>query len=177
MATHSSILAWRIPWTEEPDGLQSIGWRRVGYDWARMRTHTMLLRAAPVSWRKERSVLTSDRDLVGYDPSWGILRNSLFCGQVTDYRDAPATGLQATHRRTSKQITVTERSFIGLSFPFSRGRKTFVWLPKIWLSILPPLSPSHPHLSSLTTFWFKVPDSVTLPCSHARPVLPAPQTI
>ena len=25
MATHSSILAWRIPWTEEPDGLQSIG--------------------------------------------------------------------------------------------------------------------------------------------------------
>ena len=32
MATHSSILAWRIPWTEEPDGLQSIGSRRVGYD-------------------------------------------------------------------------------------------------------------------------------------------------
>ena len=25
MATHSSILAWRIPWTEEPDGLQSMG--------------------------------------------------------------------------------------------------------------------------------------------------------
>ena len=31
MATHSSILAWRIPWTEEPDGLQSIGCR-VRYD-------------------------------------------------------------------------------------------------------------------------------------------------
>ena len=27
MATHSSILTWRIPWTEEPDGLQSIGWQ------------------------------------------------------------------------------------------------------------------------------------------------------
>ena len=26
MATHSSILAWRIPWTEEPGGLQSMGW-------------------------------------------------------------------------------------------------------------------------------------------------------
>ena len=26
MATHSSILAWRIPWTEEPGGLQSLGW-------------------------------------------------------------------------------------------------------------------------------------------------------
>ena len=32
MATHSSILAWRIPWTEEPGGVQSIGLRRVGHD-------------------------------------------------------------------------------------------------------------------------------------------------
>ena len=30
MATHFSILAWRIPWTEEPGGLQSIGLQRVG---------------------------------------------------------------------------------------------------------------------------------------------------
>ena len=32
MATHSSILAWRIPWTEEPAGLQSTGLQRVGHD-------------------------------------------------------------------------------------------------------------------------------------------------
>ena len=32
MATHSSILAWRIPWTEEPGGLQSVGSQRVGHD-------------------------------------------------------------------------------------------------------------------------------------------------
>ena len=32
MATHSSILAWKIPWTEEPGGLQSMGSQRVGYD-------------------------------------------------------------------------------------------------------------------------------------------------
>ena len=32
MANHSSILAWRIPWTEEPGGLQSIGSQRVGYN-------------------------------------------------------------------------------------------------------------------------------------------------
>ena len=30
MATHSSVLAWRIPWTEEPSGLQSVGLQRVG---------------------------------------------------------------------------------------------------------------------------------------------------
>ena len=34
MATHSSILAWRIPWTEEAGGLQSTGLQRVGHDWA-----------------------------------------------------------------------------------------------------------------------------------------------
>ena len=32
MATHSSILAWKIPWTEEPGGLQSMGWQRVRHD-------------------------------------------------------------------------------------------------------------------------------------------------
>ena len=32
MATHSSILAWRIPWTEEPVGLQSMGSQRVRHD-------------------------------------------------------------------------------------------------------------------------------------------------
>ena len=32
MATHSSILAWRVPWTEEPGGLQSPGLQGVGHD-------------------------------------------------------------------------------------------------------------------------------------------------
>ena len=32
MATHSSVLAWRILWTEEPGGLQSVGSLRVGHD-------------------------------------------------------------------------------------------------------------------------------------------------
>ena len=34
MATHSSSLAWRIPWTEEPGGLQSLGLQRVGHELA-----------------------------------------------------------------------------------------------------------------------------------------------
>ena len=34
MATHSSILAWKIPWTEEPGGQQSMGSQRVGHDLA-----------------------------------------------------------------------------------------------------------------------------------------------
>ena len=34
MATHSSTLAWKIPWTEDPGRLQSMGLQRVGHDWA-----------------------------------------------------------------------------------------------------------------------------------------------
>ena len=33
MATHSSVLAWRIPWTGRPGGLQSMGSHKVGHDW------------------------------------------------------------------------------------------------------------------------------------------------
>ena len=34
MATHSSILAWKIPWAEDPGGVQSMELQRVGQDWA-----------------------------------------------------------------------------------------------------------------------------------------------
>ena len=43
MAAHSSILAWKISWTEEPGGLQSMGSQRVGHDWA---TDTYLTRSS-----------------------------------------------------------------------------------------------------------------------------------
>ena len=44
MATHSSILTWRIAWTEEPGGLQSIGLQRVRHDWSDLAgTFTMCL--------------------------------------------------------------------------------------------------------------------------------------
>ena len=42
MVTYSSILAWRIPWTEEPGGLQSMGLQRVGHDLSDMTTHTYM---------------------------------------------------------------------------------------------------------------------------------------
>jgi len=43
MAIHSSILAWKIPWTEEPDGLQSMGLQRVGHDLATKHIHTLTM--------------------------------------------------------------------------------------------------------------------------------------
>ena len=54
IAVHSSILAWRNPWTEEPGRLQSMGLQRVGYDWV-TNTSTLfalifLLHFKPSTW-------------------------------------------------------------------------------------------------------------------------------
>ena len=42
MATHSSILAWKIPRTAEPNGLLSMGLQRVGHNWLIEHTHTQI---------------------------------------------------------------------------------------------------------------------------------------
>ena len=52
MAIHSSILAWRIPWTEEPGRLQPMGLQRVGHDWA-INTNT--------DWKGKRNVQARER--------------------------------------------------------------------------------------------------------------------
>ena len=42
MATHSGILAWRIPWAEEPGGRQSKEWQGIGHDWVPKNTSTTI---------------------------------------------------------------------------------------------------------------------------------------
>ena len=42
MATHASILAWKIPWAEKPGKLQHMGLKRDGHDWAHIHTHKHL---------------------------------------------------------------------------------------------------------------------------------------
>ena len=50
MATHASILAWRIPTTEEPGGLQSMGLKRVGHNLCDQHTEQLLVISAAVGW-------------------------------------------------------------------------------------------------------------------------------
>ena len=48
ITTHSSILAWRIPWTEEPDRLQSIASQRVRHNWSNLaHTHSSISQGSP----------------------------------------------------------------------------------------------------------------------------------
>ena len=59
MATHSSILAWRISWTEEPGGLQSMGSQRVGHDLAtkqqQQKLQNLFLKNSPKWWHLKLS--------------------------------------------------------------------------------------------------------------------------
>ena len=43
MTSHSNFLAWRIPWTEEPGGLQFIGSHRIGHDWSDLAHHGVFI--------------------------------------------------------------------------------------------------------------------------------------
>ena len=61
MATHSNTLAWRIPWTEEPSGLQPKGSQRVGRDWACM--HGSARRPDPPSQFSELLVFSDGQTL------------------------------------------------------------------------------------------------------------------
>ena len=55
MATHSSTLAWRIPWTEDPGGPQSTGSKRAGHDWATEPSTNSSVLAFSFSWAGQNS--------------------------------------------------------------------------------------------------------------------------
>ena len=59
MATHFNILAWEIPWTEEPGGLQSMGSKRVGHDLATKPTNNSVLGIVPNSSSQSRVLGTT----------------------------------------------------------------------------------------------------------------------
>ena len=64
MATPSSILAWRMPWTEEPGGLQSIASQRVGHDWsdlACIHVYVCVSKACYLVWRTSLNPTVSSR--------------------------------------------------------------------------------------------------------------------
>ena len=73
MATHSSILAWRIPWTEEPGGLQSMGLQGVWHNWSNWaRTHAQ----ARLEWKRMRWGWACEHGSV-----WDKAPGRRFCGR------------------------------------------------------------------------------------------------
>ena len=75
MANHSSTLAWKIPWAEEPGGLQSMGSRRVGHDCA-----TSVLLFTLMYWRKKWQ--PTSVFLPGESQGWGSLVGCCLWGRT-----------------------------------------------------------------------------------------------
>ena len=76
MATRSSILAKKIPWTEEPGGLQSMGLQRVGHNWATKHTHTIPYLHLPLNPIISKSFLSrNSTELTSHIPLKTILFN------------------------------------------------------------------------------------------------------
>jgi len=113
MASHSSSLAWEIPWTEEPGGLQSMGLQRVRHDWETKHTH-------------KQNASGSSADI-------GKLWNSV--ERQKNYNAVPLLSriwLFATPWTTPHQATV--------SFTISQGLLKFISIESVMLSH--PLPPS-----------------------------------
>ena len=74
MATHSSTLAWKIPWTEEPGRLWSMGSQRVGHDWATSVSFSAKWDHIFLKWEHWRP--TESQTLVTYHKEWTFLCQS-----------------------------------------------------------------------------------------------------
>ena len=84
MATHSSILAWKIPWMEEPHRLQSTGWQRVGHNgaislslWTEKRSNQSILKEINTEFSLEGWLLKPKRRYFGH------LRQRVYSFQTT----------------------------------------------------------------------------------------------
>ena len=83
MATHSSILAWRTPGTEEPGGLPSMGSHRIGHDWSDLAAAAELQLLEWRSFTLEKGICLSSLLIQMLIPSENILTDTLRIDQIS----------------------------------------------------------------------------------------------
>ena len=112
MAPHSSALAWKVPWTEEPGGLQSMGSRRVGHDWV-----TSLSLFTFMHWRRKWQ--PTPVFLPGESQGWGSLVGCRLWGR-TESDTTEVTQQQQQQTQSNIQpflcILVLESYFMNWSY-------------------------------------------------------------
>ena len=109
MATHSSVLAWRIPGTEEPSGLPSMGLHRVGHDWSD------LAAAACDYVRRNQREAFSFQNMLGKTSCFGDFSWLLFSHSVVS--NSFATSWTVAHQAPLSMEFPRQESWSGLPFP------------------------------------------------------------
>ena len=107
MVTHSSILAWRIPWTEEPGRLQSIGSKRVGHDWVTSHSLCVVL-------NEDWNFKSAHRSVLGYYLIKLEVLVTQLCMTLCNPRDCSPPG-SSVHGISQARILE------WVAIPFSRG--------------------------------------------------------
>jgi len=102
MATHSSTLAWKIPWTEEPGRLQSMGSWRVGHDWA-----TSLSLFTFMHWRRKWQHIPVF--LPGESQGWGSLVGCHLWGRTESDTTEATWAAAAAEIVTLSKVSWTEK--------------------------------------------------------------------
>ena len=121
MATHSNTIAWEIPWTEEPDRLQSMGLQRVGHDWATSLTHSL----SP--WKRERKGWgRGEIYLPGFLLSPVLADRDLSHGELTPlYSQASSRPFAATQdARSMPSVCISSKSKVTWMRYQQRKKKT-----------------------------------------------------
>ena len=145
MATHSSTVAWKIPWTEEPGRLQSMGLQRVGHDWATS-LHFHFLTVGPLSngqewgggkcWEVPAIVQARDNGALNYDFSSGYRRH----GQVWEIVFQELRGFTDwINRRMSRRA----RWWEGCGKIFKRKSMALYWPGSVLFILVDDCHPSH----------------------------------
>ena len=117
MATHSSSLAWKIPWTEEPGRLQSMGSHRVGHDWSD-------LAAAAACWDR---LLTANRAMEGsqchYRHDWYFCQSCdlhlhlLFWEEKSSSYWVPANSIDSSEPKVQGNLNKLAKKIFFLKLP------------------------------------------------------------
>ena len=165
MATHSSILAWKIPWMEEPGVLQFMGSQRVGHDWANSATHSLTQ-----AWWQYRARIYS---FPNFEPVHYSMSVSNCCiltyiqvyweaGKVVWYshifKNFPEFVVVHSQRLSHSQWSKS-RCLFGISLAFSIIQQMLA----IWSLIpLPFLNPACTSRSSWFTYWSLVWRSLSI---------------
>ena len=125
MAPHSSTLAWKTPWTEEPGGLQSMGSLRVGHDWA-----TSLSLFTFMHWRRKWH--PTPVFLPGESQGWGSLVGCRLWGHTeSDTTEDLAVAAYFQSEYPSQQLCPAALGYAFLVFTSSPTKAMgTMWLPR-----------------------------------------------
>ena len=102
MVTHSNILAWKIPWMEKPGRLQSMGWKRVGQDWATSLSKDWLL----LPWVSQRSLSKEKVGRVGWQ-----LHRPWTIGIFGSCNLGPQSGIVLSWQRIKMEVVCVASTF------------------------------------------------------------------